>query len=131
MASLLKKNYASERLPDINLNNPLSRDAGAVLGLNGTGRRYLIEGGSYISKGVEVLSRVNNDINCVFWHLSENPRLCDRSAVEMVSSKTTACPEIRLIVVVEKGNKPAHTKVRSPAGDSRSFDSLALALPSL
>jgi hypothetical protein len=30
-----------------------------------------------------VLSRVNNDINCVL-HLLENPRLCDKSAVEKV-----------------------------------------------
>jgi hypothetical protein len=28
---------------------------------------------------------VNNDINCVFLHLLENPRLCDRSAMEMVT----------------------------------------------
>jgi hypothetical protein len=53
--------------------------------LNAAGRRYLVQDGSSISKGVEVLSRVNNDINCVFLHLLENPRLCDRSAVEMVT----------------------------------------------
>jgi hypothetical protein len=33
-----------------------------------------------------VLSRVNNDINYVFVHLLENPRLCDQSAVEMGSA---------------------------------------------
>jgi hypothetical protein len=33
-----------------------------------------------------VLSRVNNDINCVFLHLLENPRLCDRRAVEMLTA---------------------------------------------
>jgi hypothetical protein len=56
------------------------------LRLNEAGRRYLIEDGSSISKGVDVLSRVNNDINCIFLHLLENPRLCDRSAVEIVNS---------------------------------------------
>jgi hypothetical protein len=56
----------------------------AILRLNAAGRRYLVQDGSSISKGVEVLSRVNNDINCVFLHLLENPRLCDRRAVEMV-----------------------------------------------
>jgi hypothetical protein len=40
---------------------------------------------SSISKGVEVLSRVNDDINCLFLHLWENPRLCGRTAMEMVS----------------------------------------------
>jgi hypothetical protein len=82
LASLLKKNYALERLPDI---SPVG-DVHAILQLNAAGRRYLIEDGSSISKGVDVLSRVNNDIHCVFLHLLENPRLCDRSAVEIVSS---------------------------------------------
>jgi hypothetical protein len=43
----------------------------AILRLNEAGRRYLIQDGSSISKGVEVLSRVNIDINCVFLHLLE------------------------------------------------------------
>jgi hypothetical protein len=88
LASLLKKNYSLESLPDDFLKNIFARvlvgDVGAILRLNAAGRRYLIEDGSSISKGVEVLSRVNDDINCVFLHLLENPRLCDRSAVEMV-----------------------------------------------
>jgi hypothetical protein len=45
-----------------------------------------MQDGSSISKGVDVLSRVNDDINSVFLHLLENPRLCDRSAIEMSSS---------------------------------------------
>jgi hypothetical protein len=85
MASLLKKNYGLERLPVIN-ENDLAWDVGAILRLNGAGRRYLIEDGSSISKGVEVLIGVNNNINCVFLHLLENPRLCDRSAVEKGSA---------------------------------------------
>jgi hypothetical protein len=85
MAALVKKTYAMESLPDIYLKKE-ARDLGAILRLNAAGRRYLIEDGSSISKGVEVLSRVNNGINCVFLHLLENPRLCDRSAVERVSA---------------------------------------------
>jgi hypothetical protein len=84
IAALLNKNYAVESLPDIDPENEAG-DVSAILRLNGAGCRYLIEDGSSISKGVEVLSRVNNDINCVFLHLLENPRLCDRSAVEKVS----------------------------------------------
>jgi hypothetical protein len=45
-----------------------------------------VQDGSSISKGVDVLSRVSSNINSVFLHLLENPRLCDRSAVEMSSS---------------------------------------------
>jgi hypothetical protein len=81
LATLLKKNYALERVPGIDRVG----DAGAILRLNKAGRRYLMEDGSSISKGVEVLSKVNNDINCVFLHLLENPRLCNQSAVERVT----------------------------------------------
>jgi hypothetical protein len=84
MATLLKQNYALESLPGTDVDNRVG-DAGTILRLNGAGRRYLIQQGSSVSKGVEVLSLVKNDVNCVFLHLSENPRLCDRSAVEMVS----------------------------------------------
>jgi hypothetical protein len=89
MAALLKKNYALESLPGINLKNRAS-NVDAILRLNGAGRRYLVQDGSSISKGVEVLSMVNNHINCAFLHLLENPRLCDRSAVEKVSADETA-----------------------------------------
>jgi hypothetical protein len=85
MALLLKKNYAFQRLPDISPHSDAG-DLGAILRLNEAGRRYLVQDGSSISKGVEVLSRVKNDVNCVFLHLLENPTLCDRSAVEIVTA---------------------------------------------
>jgi hypothetical protein len=87
MAKILKKNYALESLPRVNMDN-LAGDVGAILRLNQAGRRYLIEDGSSIARGVEVLSAVNSDINCVFLHLLENPRLCDKSAVEVASDRT-------------------------------------------
>jgi hypothetical protein len=89
MAALLQKNYALETLPGIDLENEAG-DVGAILRLNEAGRRYLIEDGSSISKGVEVLSSVSDEINCVFLHLLENPRLCDRSAVEAASDSESA-----------------------------------------
>jgi hypothetical protein len=86
IAALLQKNYALESLPGI---DPYwARDMAAILLLNKVGRRYLIEDGSSISKGVDVLSAVSKEINCVFLHLVENPRLCDRSAVEVASDMT-------------------------------------------
>jgi hypothetical protein len=81
LVSILMKNYGLERLvPDI----PCADDriVKAVLRLNGAGRRYLIKDGASISKGVEVLSAVNDDINCVFLHLLENPGLCNRRAAD-------------------------------------------------
>jgi hypothetical protein len=82
IASLLKKNYGLEVLPCI----PRSGDVLAILLLNAAGRQYLIQNGSSIPKGIEVLSRVSKNTNCVFFHLLENPRLCDRSAVETVNA---------------------------------------------
>jgi hypothetical protein len=87
IAKTLKKNYRLECLPDIELGIQAG-DVGAILRLNEVGRRYLVQDGSSISKGVEVLSAVSNEINCVFLHLLENPRLCDRSAVEIASDST-------------------------------------------
>jgi hypothetical protein len=84
MAALLKKNYGLENIRDIGRVG----DVGAILRLNEAGRRYLVQDGSSISKGVEVLSAVSEEINCVFLHLLENPRLCDRSAVEVASDST-------------------------------------------
>jgi hypothetical protein len=80
LISVLKKNYGLEALPGL---YHCGRDVNTILQLNRAGRRYLVQDGSSISKGVDVLSRVNNDINSVFLHLLENPRLCDRSAVEI------------------------------------------------
>jgi hypothetical protein len=85
MANILKKNYKLESLPKINL---VSRpgDVGAIFRLNRAGRRYLLEDGSSLSKGVEILSAVSNAINCVLFHLLQNPTLCDRSAMETVTA---------------------------------------------
>jgi hypothetical protein len=83
---ILMKNYGLEFLePDI----PCEDDGAvkAILRLNRAGRRYLIEDGSSISKGVEVLSAVNDDINCVFLHLLENPGLCDIRAVDSTTGR--------------------------------------------
>jgi hypothetical protein len=80
---VLKKNYRLEEIPGLDLG---AGDVNSILKLNQAGRRYLVQDGSSISKGVAVLSRVNDDINSVLFHLLENPILCNRSAVEMSSS---------------------------------------------
>jgi hypothetical protein len=81
LVALLRKNFGLECLvPAISCAD--DRIVKAILRLNGAGRRYLIEDGSSISKGVDVLSAVNEDINCVFLHLLENPGLCTRRAGE-------------------------------------------------
>jgi hypothetical protein len=77
---VLKKNYGLEEISGL---RHAAGDIRSIFQLNRAGRRYLVQDGSSISKGVDVLIGVSNDINSVFLHLLENPRLCDRSAVEM------------------------------------------------
>jgi hypothetical protein len=83
LASILTKNFKLESLPDFFANNQFG-DLGIILRLNGAGRRYLIQDKGSVSKGVEVLCAVNDDLNCVFFHLLENPSLCKRWAAETV-----------------------------------------------
>jgi hypothetical protein len=84
LVSTLKKNYKLESFPDTDFDFRIG-DVHAILRLNGAGRLYLIQDGSSIPKGVDVLSSVSNDINCVLLHLLENPALCNRSAAEAPS----------------------------------------------
>jgi hypothetical protein len=94
IALLLQKNYTLRSLaPAFEIQ---AGDLSAILRLNAAGRRYLIVDGSSISKGVEVLSAVSNDINCLFLHLLENPRLCDRSAVAATHDSTDNMRRINL-----------------------------------
>jgi hypothetical protein len=85
LTSSIKMNYGLEALPDIDPDDR-TKYLDAILRLNRAGRRYLAKDGSSISKGVEEMSAVSDDLNCVFLHLSENPRLCDRSAIETTTT---------------------------------------------
>jgi hypothetical protein len=86
LVSILMKNYGLERLvPEI----PCADDGTvkAILRLNRAGRRYLIKVGSSVSKGVDVLSAVSDEIDCVFLHLLESPSLCDRRATDTTTGR--------------------------------------------
>jgi hypothetical protein len=86
LVSVLMKNYGLEHLvPDIPCAD--DRTVKAILRLNKAGRRYLIKDGSSVSKGVNVLSAVSDEIDCVFLHLLENPSLCDRRAAETTTGR--------------------------------------------
>jgi hypothetical protein len=115
IGTLLKKNYAMESLPDINLENEFG-DVGAILRLNRLGRRYLIEDGSSISKGVEVLNALSNEIKCVFLHLLENPRLSDRRAVEAASDSTDNGGSTSLVNPI---GKREHGRTQNEGKESR------------
>jgi hypothetical protein len=78
LISLLEKNYGLENLDEGLAAQDTTGELGTILRLNQAGRRYLIEedAGS-IAKGVEVLVAVRDDLGCLFYHLLENPLLCD------------------------------------------------------
>jgi hypothetical protein len=82
LTSAVKKNYGLERLCILDSGGELysldDSDLHAILRLNRMGRGYLAVNGSTIVKGVDVLSAVSDDVNCVFLHLLENPSLCSR-----------------------------------------------------
>jgi hypothetical protein len=63
VTALLKKNYALERLPDVNLKHYVG-DASAILRLNGEECRYLVNDAASIWKGAEVFSAVSNAYSC-------------------------------------------------------------------
>jgi hypothetical protein len=75
--SLVKKNYALESLDPYLYGHDKTGELCTILRLNRAGRRYLIEDAGSIAKGVEVLSTVSEDLNCLLYHLLENPLLCD------------------------------------------------------
>jgi hypothetical protein len=106
IALLIKKNYTFQSLPGFDLEHRAG-DFGAILRLNEAGRQYLIADGSSISRGVEVLSAVSDDVNCLFLHLLENPFLCDRSAVATTNESDG---NMRRISTVESDSEPRHPK---------------------
>jgi hypothetical protein len=77
LISLIKKNYKLENLDKDLSAYDKTGELGTILRLNQAGRRYLIEDAGSIAKGVEVLDAVRDDLGCLFYHLLENPLLCD------------------------------------------------------
>jgi hypothetical protein len=76
LLSAVKKNYGLESLGGcIEARVPT---VGAVLRLNSAGRRYLVQDAASASKGCALLSAVSDDLDCVYFHLLENPSLCER-----------------------------------------------------
>jgi hypothetical protein len=118
VAKFLKKNYALESVPGIDLENRAG-DVGAILRLNAAGRRHLVQDGSSISKGVKVLSSVNDDNNCVFLHLLENPRLCDRTAVELPDADESSSHSTSPTAIYSSGGEKREQDILHGGKESR------------
>jgi hypothetical protein len=83
LTSLVKQNYGLESLSGIDWGERMG-DLRAILRLNGAGRRYLNDDGSTIVQGVDVLSGLSSNLNCIFLHLLENPSLCNRAVETLI-----------------------------------------------
>jgi hypothetical protein len=77
VVSLVKKNYTLIELDEDVTGHDETGKLGSILRLNQAGRGYLIEDAGSIRKGVEVLLNVTDDLDCLFYHLLENPMVCD------------------------------------------------------
>jgi hypothetical protein len=54
----------------------LKRSIETIVRLNGAGRNYLLDSPGNQIAGFSVLEQVNDDLDCLFYHLRENPLLC-------------------------------------------------------
>jgi hypothetical protein len=76
LVSAIQKNYGLESLgSDIESQVPL---VCAVLRLNSAGRQYLVQDAASTANGCALLSAVSDDLDCLYFHLLENPSLCER-----------------------------------------------------
>lgn len=69
----VSQNYT---LKQVSLSYSQSEPFDAILRLNEAGRRYLAEDATSCSKCIAVLAKVKHDIDCLYYHMRENPVLC-------------------------------------------------------
>jgi hypothetical protein len=94
VVSLVRKNYSLAVLDEGVSAHDKTGELGTLLRLNQVGRRYLIEDAASIAKGVEVLIGVSDDLGCLFYHLLENPTLCDIEHLHNAKSETGNCAHL-------------------------------------
>lgn len=96
LLKVLQNNFTLTECPFKNLTNTLSDEDGkrieshikTVLKLNKHGRRYLLDDRSDKKRAVSLLAAVSDDLNCVFYHIMENPALCCRDVYSYDARRT-------------------------------------------
>ena len=76
LVAAAKRNYGLEKLNVFVDDYDQGCLLQCILRLNEAGRRYLIDDPTSKERGVNVLLKVQDDLNCLFLHLQENPLLC-------------------------------------------------------
>jgi hypothetical protein len=88
------KNYGLEKAENVTISSRQDDSKlKCIFKLNKEGRRYLIEDPSSVERGVGVLTGVSDDLDCIFFHLRENPTLCTRTTIE--NNKPRLCGQKR------------------------------------
>ena len=67
--------------------NLVRREIGAFLRLNSVGREYMLEENPKKEEGVALLGNVSDNLDCIYFHLRENPGLC--SGVRKISPQSS------------------------------------------
>lgn len=75
------------RLPQNSPDNEIEHLCDIVGRLNQAGRRYLQKNSPPLSQGVNVLASVSDSLDCLYYHLRENPAFCSVSSETRRSEK--------------------------------------------
>jgi hypothetical protein len=75
---------------------PLRPAIETVLRLNRSGRRYMIKGPSNARAAIRVLGQVSDDLDCLYFHIRENPLLCLREGRSIREDDECAAKDGRL-----------------------------------
>ena len=85
LVTTLRNNYTMSAIPfTIDPSSPdkerklVEKAVATILALNKKGRRYLLENRTR-TKGLNLLVAVKDDLDCLYFHLLENPSLCART----------------------------------------------------
>jgi hypothetical protein len=90
LVSFLQENYSLKRIAFQGMTN---KSFEMIHRLNRAGRRYLIEDSTSKEACINVLAQVNDDLDCLYFHLRENPVLftrmtCNADCTQHVPSGT-------------------------------------------
>lgn len=92
----LRQNYTIESIENASNEADLRKQIETITRLNQAGRRYLREDANSKSKCIAVLAKVKNNLDCLYFHLRENPIFFTfdaRSADGNVNRKRKAEPQ--------------------------------------
>ena len=77
LLNIARQNYNISQYQDLFLLNEKLPELDAICELNKSGRRYVLDQPNDREKGVDVLAGVSDNLDAIYFHLLENPNLCN------------------------------------------------------